>query len=99
MSKSAFGIEHGDDIAKGLKPRHLDAMKRVGEDRSLGGWKKAQYARDRVNLHGISEYGKTAERMTISRGMYKKPLGRLTRVKRSDRDKNRKPIFGDSKKV
>jgi len=90
---SAFGVTHS--IEKSLKPNHIAALKNAASDYSLGNWRKQSYAHSRLELNRISEAGPLAQRMTISRGMYKKPLGRLTRTKRKVRDQNRKPIFGN----
>ena len=94
---SAFGIDHGE-ISKSLKPRHIHGLMSAASDDSLGNWRHAQYARDRLNLHGIKDIAKkpeVAQRMTISRGMYKKSMGRLVRVRDGRRAQNRKAVLGD----
>lgn len=67
---SAFGVEH--TISKGLKPRHLAVLRREAAKPRVLGSAKPDYARDRLNSHGLQEHGKDiAPRMVQSRGMYR----------------------------
>lgn len=98
MTTSAFGVDHGG-ISKSLKPQHVAALRRATSEAHDDGfaWKPfrdRQYAGARLMNHSIQDAGKDiAPRMTISRGMGKDTMKRMTRTRRADRDKNRKPIF------
>lgn len=48
--ESAFGVEHGD-VSKGLKPRNVQALKRVayGQSKASSG-RGASYAYSKLNL-------------------------------------------------
>jgi len=95
---SAFGVEHG--VSKSLKPRHLEALKRVASrDRDFHRADAYQkdYAQDRLSLHGIQDYGKDiAQRMTGTRGMYKEGTDRAVKYNAKQQGIERKYNSGKS---
>jgi len=89
---SAFGVEHGD-ISKALKPQHIAALQRAKAKTGVNfkDFRNSLYADDRLTNHGLQEHGgDIARRMDITRSYNHKGMARLTRTKRSLRDKNRK---------
>lgn len=91
---SAFGVEHGDEVAKSLKPPHKAALMAQAMNKDPLSWRKTMYATDRLSLHNQKDLpGDYKGPLPLASKYRKKGMARLTRVNRNVRDQNRAAAF------